>query len=263
MRAQSSKPASICEPTPPKFRHTYDVIKPLRKPKTFVTLSIALAIWLTAWSRIPPELNGDDLVSQFSQRPVYVLVRKITGGYSSSIVLYEIGYTRVAETLNGPRVFDYREQIFPDHDRQIISYGELWGAPNSSEAYGLLAPVACRHSASYSLQSLYQRQPEVPHISYQVALRIAHESGEIKYIPLEGWRINWLAALHDSLFLFTLIAWLISLTAIPRWLIWKRLTPTQRRRAKHQCPHCAYDLTNLGSSTCPECGNTTEQPAVS
>jgi len=209
-------------------------------------------IWLAIWSRIPPKLHGDYLVSDLSQRPAYVIIRKMIGEYYSIVVLRQIGPILVAETLDGPRVIDHRNSPFPNHNRQILSYGELWGKPNSSEAYGLLAPVVCRHSAWYSLRS---RHPEVPLINYDKSLQIAHEAGRIKYLPLNGWRFSWLAAVHDSLFLLTLIAWLISLIGIPHWIIWKRLTKAQRRRAKHQCPVCDYDLAGLTSSTCPECGN--------
>ncbi len=62
------------------------------------------------------------------------------------------------------------------------------------------------------------------------------------------------AAIHDALFLVTLIAYFISLTGVHRWIIWKRITPAQRRRAKHACPNCAYDMAGLNTSTCPECG---------
>lgn len=83
-----------------------------------------------------------------------------------------------------------------------------------------------------------------------------NNSGLYDPIPKVQWTPWYPAIIHDFLFLLTLIAYLISLTAIPRWTIWKRLTPAQRRRAKSQCPACAYELKGLSTTTCPECGNT-------
>ena len=129
--------------------------------------------------------------------------------------------------------------------------------PSTSEAYGMLAPIVYRTRVYCSLDTNHQ---EIPLINYDTALHVAHKAGEVKYVPLEGWHLSWRAAANDTLFLLTLIAWLISLTAIHRWPIWKHITPAQRRRAKHQCPTCAYDLAGLTTPTCPECGSTSNQP---
>lgn len=75
-----------------------------------------------------------------------------------------------------------------------------------------------------------------------------------------SWSFNYIAIANDICFLFACLAWCYSLLCIPRWKVWKRITPAQRRLANNQCRSCGYSLTDLTTQICPECGTALPSP---
>ena len=238
------------------------MLTPLRTPLSFVLLSTAVFGWLAAWTFVPAYTNGPTFDAQY--RPAFYLSHLIHGDepYWKVERTFDHRNSRqvcIALTKNGPDMCLIEQT---EHGWVQSGTGESVlsaGFPIStihSESFGLLAPVVERHSEKIYLVPT----EDVPLIDLETAVEGHNDyqfcgNGFIR-LPLESQvKIHAFAAVHDSLFLLTLFFWLVSLTAIPKWALWHRITPTQRRRARGCCPRCNYNLEGLTTPTCPECGN--------
>lgn len=246
------------------------MIKTIRTPTVFLLLTLVIFGWLASWriNGTPFWIGTDSGTSISSYRPMFHLAYCRLGIKRAN--------RNVISCIVGPAITRYAVQT--RSHLQAVSVD--WGAPHPTtlkgEAilaagiiddrtntieFGLLAPV-CTFS---------KRQLSVQQVGTHAKLTLQEAYDAMSYpeppgthiadgTPRTHWQLSHRALIHDTLFLVTLIAWLISLTAIHRWPIWKRITPAQRRRAKHQCPTCAYALVGLTTPICPECGSTTNQP---
>lgn len=256
--------------------HTGCMLSQLRTPLFFCLLTVVVAGWASAWT-----LPNDNYYSPFvaasernMHRPVYSLANRIAGRSPVLTMTTRCGTyvdkeTCFIETPSGSRVATL---IIPLNGKYPDSYeGETIlaaGKPDRTHTmheFGLLAPVAFRVSTKTNLV----RVAHYPMIDPALAAGVNTENALTKLdypypVPIDhNWTIKPRAAVHDTLFLLTLLSWLVSLAAIPKWPLWRRLTPAQRRRTRGCCPHCDYNLEGLTAPTCPECGNTIERFAVS
>jgi len=241
------------------------VFKTLRTPTVFFLLTLVIYGWLASW-----RINGSPFwiskhygTSISSYRPAFHLaygrfrLKRTNANMprshgTPSFTRYAI---RTKSHLN--LVYVDREDPHPTRHKgeEILAAGNIDDHTNLIE-FGLLAPVG-----TFSKTQVFVGQMGAyPKLTLQEAYdgrAFPKPPGTIiaDGTPRTHWQWNRRALIHDTLFLLTLIAWLISLTSVHRWIIWKRLTKAQRRRAKHQCPACAYDLDGLTSQTCPECGH--------
>jgi hypothetical protein len=278
MWAQSYKHGLNCEPTQPKIRHTEPVLKSLRNPIALLLLTAAVLFWtlrVASLSRDPFKTifahTSDDsppfeYIDGDTHRPAYELARWCMGkpnGRSFEIGISLTGITTIVRDANGLRIYDPKWDMLDDEFLYFEQIAAIVGKRQIDE-YGFLSGFAVRHRTSVealpiSAGSTSSLSPAV----LDEALNNSLNPNTPRVI--NGVQTRWvfkpLAAAHDLAYLITLTAWLISLTGVPRWLIWKRLTPAQRRRAKHRCPNCAYDLADLTSPTCPECGHKLLSPA--
>jgi hypothetical protein len=253
------------------------VIKTLRTPTVFCLLTIVITGWLLAWRTPNPNMllsMGPTWPNSTDIRPGFWLALLITGNQpritrSRWTFGTEPATDRTAAVIKTAAGAEYHRLRYGEDTGWQKTHNGLPILAACAVEYkphilrlGLLARVADR--TSWHLKTEYLAGFErIDDVVVEAAYAERMKSRTSNHPFPTRWDFFPRAALHDSLFLLTLIAWLISLTSIPRWLIWKHITPTQRRHAKHQCPHCAYELAGLTSPTCPECGNTTEQPAVS
>ncbi len=124
------------------------------------------------------------------------------------------------------------------------------------DEFGILAPVLFRQTNAPHVFP-YAGVPTLTVEEACEAFSALDENQPPLYNPTPRvkWNVWYRSVFHDTLFLLTLVSWLVSLAAIPKWPLWRRLTPAQRRRARGCCPHCNYNLEGLASPTCPECGN--------
>ncbi|MCA9273718.1 MAG: hypothetical protein KDA31_11820 [Phycisphaerales bacterium] len=223
----------------------------LRSPITLFALTIALVGWLFTWSLVPfYEYHAMGTRGM----PLFRLI-----GYLNSSGQY--GYLSLDVGELGPRVAVARV----DGELQILDdpgYGEsrlltvtpteasfVYARRNEPQGFGLMVPVLVHQTHSYGS---YEFWPNIPELDEMEAIAAARSSGKL---PTKShWKINPRFALHDAGLLFTLLLWLCALGSIPRWKLWRRLTPAQRRRARGCCPRCNYNLKGLTTPTCPECG---------
>lgn len=222
-----------------------------------------------AWSQMPPDPTRPSFDAQY--RPAYFLAQHIGGKdpywrIDTDLGSWSTSVPCIASTSSGPEL-RYIERVGEDWvcaitGDSILAAGYPFWTTNH-ESFGLFAPVVTRHSEVVRILPV----EDLPLIDVESAVRV-HNANEtcgngIIHLPLES-RVNVhaFAAVHDSLFLLTFVSWLISLISIPKWTLWHRLTPAQRRRARGCCPRCNYNLEGLSSPTCPECGNHLASPAV-
>ncbi|GAB5497674.1 MAG: hypothetical protein Phyf2KO_27540 [Phycisphaerales bacterium] len=257
------------------------MIKTLRTPTVFVLLSVSLSGWLVAWYYVVQQdfgtlirSNTIDVGKKTEVRPLYAIYRSISGVsfhggseypasfyFPATIILVNGEYIAAPEytKLNSG-------QMYTGEGEQIMAAARI-SKSYSHEYFGILALVAHRATTTTSFSRVGEL-PEIPESERSRAIagfnrtKNRFAQGMYSATPTTTWTFKPLGTIHDFLFLLTLIAYLISLTAIPRWPIWKRITPTQRRRAKGQCPVCAYELKGLSTTTCPECGNRLDAQAV-
>src|SRR5690606_32841156 len=87
------------------------------------------------------------------------------------------------------------------------------------------------------------------------------------FVVINGAQIHWdlhpLAILHDAAFVLLFVAWLISISAVPNWALWKRLESASSGSVLPSCSNCNYPTAGLTAPTCPECGNPISHSAVS
>jgi len=245
------------------------MLTPLRTPLSFVLLSAAVFGWLIAWTYVPTYASGLTFDAQY--RPAFYLSHLIHGEEPYWKVDRSFGPRKssqvcVALTKNGPDMclIERTEHgwIQSGTREPILSAGFPISTIHS-ESFGLLAPVVERHSEKIYLVPT----EDVPLIDLESAVEGHNDyqfcgNGFIRLSLESRVKVHALAAVHDTLFLLTLISWLISLTAIPKWTLWRRITPAQRRRARNCCPHCNYNLEGLAAPTCPECGYTFTSQSV-
>lgn len=237
----------------------------LRTPAAFLTLTVAVIGWMSAWT-IPRDYYSDHILYDNEiNRPVYWLANRAVGtSFNRGLVfgdcLPSSAETCIIETDSGCRIatLDRNGAYLPTtfKGERILSAG-IPERTSTIHEFGLLAPVAYRFTTKTELVAV----GGLPLIDPELVSELDRfeQTASLKY-PYPSptshrWQIKPVAAVHDTLFLLTLISWLISLTAIPKWPLWRRLTPAQRRRARNSCPHCNYNLEGLASPNCPECGN--------
>lgn len=245
----------------------------LRTPAAFCLLTVVVAGWGSAWT-LPGEyyLPHMAMNERNMHRPAYWLANRVVGRNTLYRMSMGCGFgpskeTCFVETASGcavatlVRVDGYYPNTY--NAETILAAGK----PHQTrvvDEYGLLAPVAYRVTRETNLIRVGHFPPIDPKV-------VSESSGGRTYTNLDApypvptdykWTFKPRAAVHDALFLLTALSWLVSLAAIPKWPIWRRLTPAQRRRARGACPTCGYSLEGLSSHLCPECGNHIEIQAV-
>lgn len=260
----------IFEPNPAPGRHTVIILAPLRTPAVFCILTMALAGWLTVWIMVPNPLYGYNPDAQY--RPIHFAVQYAAGNRPSwsnrrPPQTWTDSASCVALLEDGPVLCAIKKKgagwVTELTGETVIAAGY----PTydfSLDEFGLFAPVVLRRSTSTNILPI----ADVPLIDRASAIDGWNRDqfcgyGMIREIDRVEFSLNRAALAHDTFFVLTLLAWLSSLMSIPGWLIWRRLTPAQRRRARGACPRCGYCLEGLPSPTCPECGNTMAQQPVS
>lgn len=255
------------------------MFKTLRTPTVFVLLSFALGGWLLAWYHTVQHDYGTVVRSnsihvgrRTELRLLYAVFRNLSGVSFNDGSTFQVDLYRNSTVIlvNGEYIAApvYMKldsgQKFTEDGQQIMAAGRI--ANNySHEYFGLLATVAHRAkiTASFSRVGKLPAIPENEQIHAEAGFNRTinrFTQGVYSATPKTTWNFKPLGLIHDCLFLLTIIAYLVSLTAMPRWTIWNRLTPAQRRRAKGQCPACAYELKGLSTTTCPECGAALPSP---
>ncbi|MCA9273719.1 MAG: hypothetical protein KDA31_11825 [Phycisphaerales bacterium] len=245
----------------------------LRTPVAFLVLTVALIGWISAWT-IPHDYYSDlTLYSNEIHRPLYWLANRALGkSYRKASAWEECiipsTETCIIETDSGCRIATLSRNgaYLPTtyKGERILSAG-IPDRKFTTHEFGLLAPVAYRFTTTTelipagrlplidpALVSGIDRFESTASLKYPYPAPASHQ-----------WQIKPVAAVHDTLLLLTLLSWSISLISIPKWTLWHRLTPAQRRRARGCCPRCSYNLEGLATPTCPECGNQVGSAPVS
>jgi len=115
------------------------------------------------------------------------------------------------------------------------------------DEFGLLAPVITRRRVTLTQYP----HPNCPPVSLDLISSLYTDGlpkgmAPFKNGVLTQWAVSLPGLANDALYLATLLAWILSLIAFPKWL---------RRRRHAVCPQCQYPTAGLTSPTCPECGN--------
>ncbi len=246
------------------------MLKPFRNPIAFLLLTAAVLFWTFrvaslprdpfktifahTWDDSPPfeYIDGD------VHRPAYELARWCMGKTTDrpfEAGLSLTGSTLIVRDANGLHVY---EPEWDMHDDEILSFehvATIFGNRQIDE-YGLLSGFAVRHRTSVEAHAVpYGSAITLTPAELDEALNNALNPNAPRVVNgvQTGWVFKPLAAAHDLTYAVTLLAWIYAILVIPRWKL-------RRRRAKNQCPACAYDLAGLTTPTCPECGSTTNQP---
>jgi len=246
------------------------VLKPLRNPIAFILLTAAVLLWTFRVASLPPDLFKDafrharegsppiEFVEGDSHRPAYNFARWCMGkpkdpSFEAGLSINSL--TTIVRDENGIRVYKPRLATADDEFLNLELLAIIIGKRRVDQ-YGLLAGSAVRYRTSVESHAIpYGSTITLTPAELDEALNksLSPDAPRVISGVQTRWVLKPLAAAHDLTYAVTLLAWIYAILVIPRWKL-------QRRRAKNQCPTCAYDLAGLTTPTCPECGSTTNQP---
>lgn len=219
----------------------------LRTPTIFVLLTIVLVGWMSsfrvnsypfAWA-----FENTHWASRRAYRPFYQLANGrspfSTRDDSRRAAVDRRAAEHIAVRSSSGLAVVRTEALQDDEYRASIEAAAFIEIGIRLDEFGLLAPVLFRQTTSPQV-SPYSGVPTLTVEEACEAFNVFDASQPPLYNPTPRvkWTVWYRSVFHDSLFLLTLLSWLISLTAIPKWPLWRRLTPAQRRRARGCSPKC-------------------------